>query len=311
MQHWMRRAWRAARITGVFLVALPLLAAVVGMAAPAPARPAGDDPVRDSALALLPQFLGLSGKLRMLALTPERLQRMPVLGRLVPAEVSETPGVHDLGLSAPDGEPVRVVSLIPFTEKRGSRLEGYHLGFWPAERRRTTRYEPPAGFIEVTPENEDTPVSARFRFSDFLTHDQHGVWPKLLVLEPRLLDKLELLADRLQELGLPSHLVVMSGFRSPQYNAKGVGRRGGRARDSRHMYGDAADVFVDGDLDGRMDDLNGDGKVDVQDARYLRSVAEQVEDAHPELIGGIGVYRASRTHGPFVHVDTRGFPARW
>src|SRR3712207_8624592 len=32
---------------------------------------------------------------------------------------------------------------------------------------------------------------------------------------------------------------------------------------------------------------------------------------HPELAGGVGVYRATRAHGPFAHVDVRGRRARW
>ena len=77
------------------------------------------------------------------------------------------------------------------------------------------------------------------------------------------------------------------------------------------MYGDASDIYVDGNGDGRMDDLNGDGKVTVADAKYLAAIADQVEGRHPELTGGIGIYRATGAHGPFVHVDTRGFVARW
>ena len=42
----------------------------------------------------------------------------------------------------------------------------------------------------------------------------------------------------------------MSGFRTPQYN-KGGGNTGGRAGLSRHMYGDAADIFIDSNGDGR------------------------------------------------------------
>ncbi len=145
---------------------------------------------------------------------------------------------------------------------------------------------------------------------DFLTHDQGDVWPKVLVLQPRLLDKLELLRAELEREGLPSKLHVMSGFRTPQYNAQGVGK-GGRATHSRHMYGDAADVFVDADQDGRMDDLNGDGKVTVADAYVLRAAAEKVEGQYPTLVGGLSAYPANSAHGPFVHVDARGVKARW
>ena len=174
-----------------------------------------------------------------------------------------------------------------------------------------TLYGLPEGFIEVTETDQDVMLSSRFRVRDFLTKDQSTVWPKYLVVQPTLLDKLELIADELERLGKPSAIKVLSGFRTPQYNAKGVCRRCGRAKDSRHMYGDASDIYVDGDGDGRMDDLNGDGKVTVADAKYLAAIADLVEGQHPELTGGIGIYRATGAHGPFVHVDTRGFVARW
>src|SRR5919204_247378 len=85
----------------------------------------------------------------------------------------------------------------------------YFIGNWPAERVRrkgrvgppkapADRYANPAGFIEVTPQNEDTYVSDHFRLRDFLTHDQGNVWPKYLVLNERLIDKLELVVAELQ-----------------------------------------------------------------------------------------------------------------
>jgi hypothetical protein len=71
------------------------------------------------------------------------------------------------------------------------------------------------GFIEVTKENRVTPVSEHFKLGDFLTKDQYDVWPKYLVLEPRLLDKLELVIQELQKQGLDvRHVQVMSGFRT-------------------------------------------------------------------------------------------------
>ena len=225
----------------------------------------------------------------------------------------DAPGVHSLGLIAPDRESLVVVSLEFLGAIKGARFDAYRVGRWPTRglAARDARYAPPPGFIPVTPANESTLVSKRFRLSDFLTHDQQDVWPKVLVLRAPLLDKLELIGDALQRLGLPSLMHVMSGFRTPQYNALGVGPRGGRARDSRHMYGDAADVIVDANRDGVMDDLNGDGRVTVQDARVLLAVAEGVEAEHPDLVGGLAAYRANSAHGPFVHVDTRGVRARW
>ena len=52
------------------------------------------------------------------------------------------------------------------------------------------RYAAPAGFIEVTPENQNFQVSEHFRLKQFLTKDQHNVWPKYLPLDPLLVDKL-------------------------------------------------------------------------------------------------------------------------
>ncbi len=84
----------------------------------------------------------------------------------------------------------------------------------------------------------------------------------------------------------------------------------GRASDSRHQYGDAADVDLRGEKDW-MPDLDGDGNVTVADARVIARAAERVEAKYPSLVGGIGVYPATSAHGPFVHIDVRGSRARW
>lgn len=200
----------------------------------------------------------------------------------------------------------------PFADKVRGRIGQYLIGFWPGESRALSRaYRNPDYFIEVTRENQHTHVSEHFRVRDFLTHDQGSIWPKYLVLRPELLDKLELIIADLNGRGIAvRHMTVMSGFRTPQYNARG-GETSGRSDLSRHMFGDAADVFVDNDRDGRMDDLNGDGRVDHRDARVILDAAERVERSHPRLAGGVGVYRANASHGPFAHVDVRGWRARW
>jgi hypothetical protein len=211
-----------------------------------------------------------------------------------------------------------VIRMLPFEAKVGGRIGTYRVGSWPAEygargpsRAPADRYANPSGFIEVTPENQDTQVSEHFRLKDFLTHDQQNVWPKYLVLSPRLVDKLELVLEDLERHGIETRGVhVMSGFRTPQYNANG-GETAGRADLSRHMFGDASDIFIDNDGNGVMDDLNHDGRVDINDARVILEAEERVERAYPELVGGGGLYRAASGHGPFIHIDTRGYRARW
>ncbi len=212
-----------------------------------------------------------------------------------------------------------LISLRPRSDKLNGRVGLYYLGNWPGEtgpvsapkKAPADRYRPPSGFIEVTQQNADTRLSEHFKLRDFLTHDQPNVWPKYLVIEMRNVDKLELILSDLESHGIDVHGVhVMSGFRTPQYN-KGGGQTTGRAGLSRHMYGDAADIFIDSDGNGSMDDLNHDGRVDINDARVILQAQDRVETAHPELVGGGGVYPAESGHGPFIHIDSRGYRARW
>ncbi|MDQ3949398.1 MAG: hypothetical protein M3282_03545 [Gemmatimonadota bacterium] len=274
-----------------------------------------DSAAGDVAAALKPgdPIFGRSGKLRarLLGNSGNGLLAFPFLSSLLKGKLGQ-PGVHRVETEKL-GQPFTFIRLLPFSEKVNGRIGGYRMGFWPAERGRirAVAYRNPDGFIEVTPENQDTPVSEHFRLRDFLTKDQFTVWPKYLVLREELIDKLELVIAELQREGIPvRRMTVMSGFRTPQYNQRGVGR-GGRVQASRHQYGDAADVFVDNNGDGWMDDLNRDGRVDHRDAQLILVAAERVERRHPDLAGGVGVYRATRAHGPFAHVDVRGRRARW
>ncbi len=267
-----------------------------------------------STSSLFDSLRGRSRKLRARFVNPSRVGSLPILRELFGDSVSRRAGVHVATVSEPlDATPFSFIMMRPFTDKVSGRIGAYRIGFFPSEQRaaRSVAYANPEGFLEVTAGNQDTPVSEHFRLKDFLTHDQGAVWPKYLVLREPLVDKLELVMDELQSMGVAvDRLRVMSGFRTPQYNAKGVGA-GGRVQDSRHQYGDAADVYVVNGARDWMSDLDRDGRVDTRDARLLALAAERVERAHPELVGGIGVYPATAAHGPFVHIDVRGAKARW
>jgi uncharacterized protein YcbK (DUF882 family) len=211
---------------------------------------------------------------------------------------------------AVDSPMLTVVTEVPLSAKRGGVLNGYHVGTYPTEGSgRSDAYAPPAGFIEVTPENQDLEISEHFRLRQFVTKDQANVWPKYVALRLELIDKLELVIQELNRMGIRAdHMYVMSGFRTPQYNGPGGD---GRAQLSRHMYGDAADVWVDSDRNGYIDDLNGDGQRDRRDVEVILRAVQRVEQKHPDLIGGAGMYYESDAHGPFIHIDVRGNRARW
>ncbi|HEX4682810.1 MAG TPA: hypothetical protein VH277_08890, partial [Gemmatimonadaceae bacterium] len=152
------------------------------------------------------------------------------------------------------GQPMLAV-MVPFRNKVGSMLNGYRIGTYIAER--LGRSDHPPGFLEVHRTDLALHVSTHLRLGDFITHDgQANVWPKYVALSPRLLDKLELVLakvgsrarftqadtdDASQDVAFDVH----SGFRTPAHNG-GVWKA---ARDSRHQYGDAADVAIDADGD--------------------------------------------------------------
>jgi len=301
---------------------LRVLSVVVALALAAPAA-AGPPDSRLSAR--FRDLGGRSGNLLAFVTTREELAELEREGLTVNIE---EPGVYPFPW--PKGWPeartrpgVSVILLTPFSAKRDGRIGAYVMGTWPGEAGANGRsaadayasaraaYAPPRGFVKVTRATAATRVSEHFRLGDFLTKDQAGVWPKYVVLDLKLVDKLELVIAALREAGHPvKGLHVMSGFRTPRYNAREVGK-GHRSSVSRHMYGDSADVYPDDDGDGLIDDLNRDGRVDLADARIVAAAAERVEAAHPDLAGGVGVYPATAAHGPVVHVDTRGTRARW
>lgn len=115
----------------------------------------------------------------------------------------------------------------------------------------------------------DFPVSKHFRLYEFESKDTREVR-----LAPDLVIGLQRLRDLLQR-----PVIVLSGYRTPEQNAKVGGVAG-----SAHMKGIAADVTWDG--------------FEMEAAVKL---AEQAG------FDGIGRYPRKG----FIHVDVRGYLARW
>ena len=83
---------------------------------------------------------------------------------------------------------------------------------------------------------------------------------------------------------------VRESFRPPVLNEAVGGARG-----SQHMYGNAADLIVR--------DVDNDGKVDNSDKQILLGLLEKIIGNS----GGIGRYPGTTS----IHIDVRGFRARW
>jgi hypothetical protein len=210
--------------------------------------------------------------------------------------------------AAGDAITLNAVVMVPMETLQRGRVHGYRVGDFPQEPyRNLPQYQPPRGFIPLTPAG-DLQVSPHFTLAQFPCKGPDG-YPKYVVLSEKLLLKLELLLERANEAGIETPTFqVLSAFRSPWYNANI-----GRPRYSRHIYGDAADIYVDNDADGRMDDLNGDGRINLADATVLHRLVEEMDGSAKtaHLIGGLGQYPTTPNHGPFIHVDTREYRARW
>lgn len=207
-----------------------------------------------------------------------------------------------------DSVLIEAFVMVPYANFKGEVLNGYRVGRYPKVPLRDI-YRAPRGLIEITPQNVETLVSPHFRLRQFVCK-QAGDYPKYMVLEPDLLLKLEVILQRVNDAGYDaSSLFVMSGYRTPFYN-KAIGN----SEWSRHKWGAAADIFIDENpRDGTMDDLNGDGRIDVKDAEVLAAIIEAESDkpSWRRFLGGLGIYRTNASHGPFVHVDIRGRKHRW
>ena len=218
----------------------------------------------------------------------------------------QEPGMYQLALE--NGglrrvlQGVTVAVLVPFEEKRGSDIEGYRIGTFLAERLGSSEKERPAGFVKISESDAQLPITKHLRLGDFLTRDGQTQWPRYAAISPLVLDKLELVVASIAELRggdarVRVELNVHSAFRTPAYN--GYNRF---SRDSRHQYGDAIDVAID---------ANGDGRLSASDTWLVARAVDRVEEENPELMGGMGVYTSEKYNQPYVHIDARGKKARW
>lgn len=205
------------------------------------------------------------------------------------------------------GMCLKVAVLKPW-DGESEYLEGYKIGRYQDKPfRGNPRYQKPRGFIEVTEENVGMWISPHLQLSQFLCKQKSG-FPKYVLVDTRLLLKLEQLIEEMERRGnTGSYLYITSGFRTPAYNIA----IGNSTSYSRHLYGDAADLFVDANRDGKLDDLDMSGSTTDADAKIIEAAINAVSATQDYLKGGLGMYSAASYGNPFIHLDTRGYDARW
>ncbi len=222
-------------------------------------------------------------------------------------------GLYSVRIMNPESSEsmkINVFVMFPYNRLEGEYLNGYRIGTYPSfPSRHISLYKNPKGFIEVTRENEETFVSPHFRLKQFLCK-QGGGYPKYIVLKERLLLKLELILEHINQEGYTADTFhVLSGYRTPYYN-----KMIGNVPYSRHLFGGAADIFIDEDpKDGLMDDLNKDRRINYLDAQVIYKIIDDLygRPRYTLFAGGLGWYKKTASHGPFVHIDVRGYRARW
>jgi hypothetical protein len=221
----------------------------------------------------------------------------------------EDPGAHVLFIEGPVDTMRLNVFVKTVFDNDDPVLKGYQIGAYEEKPlRQNPLFNPPAGLIEVNEKTADLRVSPHFTLGDFTCHQPGD--PKYIVLDERLVIKLEMLLEEVRQQGIDATtFTIMSGYRTPWYNEQ----IGNETRYSLHLYGRASDIYIDEDRNSLMDDLNKDGRTDIQDARLLFSIAEKMDQQpwYQPFVGGLGLYGPKPHRGAFLHVDVRGYTARW
>lgn len=237
-------------------------------------------------------------------------------------------------LDDPSAKPVEEESSFGFKlnllvsykfDRNGSgAIEGYPIGIYPNEEKPDNNsfvsdhvdiYRPPMWFVKVTPDNKNLHISKHFVLGDFYKKLDQKEESGFISIDPKLIDQLELMTTALDEKGINSGgLIILRAYMTPMEIMK-LQRDGVSISDfTRYIYGDGAALIIDNNKDGKMDDLNADGQIDMSDANFLGDIAAEVQKKSKHY-GGIGTYSKPSDEylpdSPYVQIDLRGSYARW
>ncbi|MFN2341163.1 MAG: peptidase M15A [Halanaerobium sp.] len=205
---------------------------------------------------------------------------------------------------------INVFVLHPREEKNGQYLDDFRIGNYPeipADKK--DDYSKPEGFLKITESMLDLNLTPHFKMKQFLTNQTEEL-PQFIAIQESLLLKLELFLEEVNKAGYQADTFgIVSIYRTPYFNRE----LGNNTDLSRHLFGDAADIYIDNSGDDWMDDLNGDGQSTIADSEILYDLAVKFDrkEEFAHLQGGVSSYKGNGVRGPFIHIDTRGFHISW
>lgn len=265
--------------------------------------------------------------------TPGPSGRLSRVAVKVARQTTESSGDADLPShekrSGPRLQATGQVALLPalvYDRAGDGTIGGTIIGIYPNEhdqsapgpvRRNPESYAPPSSFYRIDEETAMMPLSAHATLARLNPEVLAGVAdaPRFVAMSLDVVNLWEALVEVVAEDNRnPGALVVLRGYVSPNERQR-LERMGiNLALYSRFQYGDAIAVIYDVNKDNRMDDLDGDGAVDIRDAEVLAQWAERAF-RKAGLAGGIGIAASfegpNHIGTPFVHLDTRGWSVQW
>lgn len=201
---------------------------------------------------------------------------------------------------------IRVFEKTWFGSLKDGHVNGYSIGKYPLLQEDDKEK---LGFIEVNKENINTKISPHFTLGEFRSKPLTAKLPVYIMLDERIIFKIEKMLSIFQKkYYYIEKFEIMSAYRTPLHNGKLR-----NVKKSRHIFGDAVDIFVDEDNNGKMDDLNKDGVIDPKDLKMLFDIADEMDNSsdYGYLKGGLSMYEFNAVVGEFLHIDARGFKIRW
>lgn len=205
---------------------------------------------------------------------------------------------------------INVFVLHSRAEKNGQYLDDFRIGYYPEiSADKKEYYSKPDGFLKIDQSLLEVKLTPNFKMKQFLTNQSKEL-PQYIAIQEPLLLKLEFFLEEVNKAGYYAETFgIVSIYRTPYFNKK----IGNNTNLSRHLFGDAADIYIDNTGNQWMDDLNGDGQSTIADSDILYDLAVKFDqkEEFAYLQGGVSSYKGNGVRGPFIHIDTRGFHVSW